>query len=80
MELYKEILARALTHGEIKITFADQNIAQIVEGECYKALEKIKTILHDDTLSDEECFWKIEEIICVFEELGSNGGNRHDFG
>lgn len=80
MELYKEILGRALAQGEIKIMIEDRNIAQIVENKCYIALQRIKDILHDDTLNDEECFLKIDEVICVFEELGSTGGDRHDFG
>ncbi|MBP3304502.1 MAG: hypothetical protein J6L24_00895 [Oscillospiraceae bacterium] len=82
MELYKEILAHALMYGEVKVTFPNQNldISQIIEGECYKALQKIKAIIEDDSLEDKECFTQIEEIVCVFEELGSNGGIRHDFG
>ena len=27
-----------------------------------------------------DVFEKIEEIVCLLEELGSSGGNRHDFG
>ena len=82
MELYKEILAHALSYGEVKITFQGQSpdIAQIVEGECYKALQKIKAIICDDSLEDSECFMKIEEIICLFEQLGIHCGTRHDFG
>ena len=80
MELYKEILIHALLQGEVKIIFPNQEIDQIVEGECYRTLTKIKEILHDDTLEDDTCFLKIEEIICAFEEMGSDGGNRHDFG
>ena len=81
MDLYKEILAHALTYGEVKITFPDQNcdLAKIVEGECYQALQKIKAIIQDDSLTDEECFLKIEEIVCVLESVGSGGGFRHDF-
>jgi len=51
-----------------------------VAGGSYKALEKIRAILADDALSDAECFRKIEAIVCVLEELGSDGGGRHDFG
>lgn len=82
MELYKEILAHTLMYGEIKITFPNESLdlSQIVEGSCYKALQKIKAIIEDDSLEDSECFTKIEEVICVLEEIGSNGGNRHDFG
>lgn len=82
VELYKEILAHALTQGHIQITFPNQetNIAKIVEGTCYRALQKIKAIIEDDSLEDSECFMKIEEIICVLEQIGSTGGNRHDYG
>ena len=37
-------------------------------------------VIEDDSLEDDECFMKIEEIVCAFENLGSGGGNRHDFG
>lgn len=82
MELYKEILAHALMCGEIQVTFSGQesDIAQMTEDKCYKTLQKIKAIIEDDSLNDKECFMKIEEIVCVLEEIGSNGGNRHDFG
>lgn len=51
-----------------------------VEMESFHALVKIKSILEDDSLRDDECFQKIEEIVCVFEDLGSGCGSRHDFG
>jgi len=82
MDLYKEILAHALANEELRITFPalQLNAAQIVESACYQALEKIKAVIHDDSLTDGECFMKIEEIICVLEQMGSSGGSRHDFG
>lgn len=82
MELYKEILAHALNHGEVRIVFPrqEQDISNIIEGTCYQALKRIKAVLEDDLLDDQECFQKIEEIVCIFEEIGSSGGNRHDFG
>jgi len=52
----------------------------IIQSESYQALQKIKAVIHDDSLTDNECFMKIEEIICIFEALGSNDGTRHDFG
>lgn len=79
MELYKEILAHALAYGEVKVSFPDMNISEIIEGTCYQALEKIKAIIQDDRLEDKECFMKIEEIIRVLEDAGSTGGCRHDF-
>ena len=82
MEFYQEILVHALQSGQIQISFlgSEQDIAKIVEGTCYKTLQKIKAIIEDDSLEDEACFMKIEQIVCAFEEIGSNGGLRHDFG
>lgn len=82
MELYEEILSRILSSGKMHVIFSNPtiNAAELIESESYKALKKIKDILSDDRLSDGECFQKIEEIICVFEALGSNGGSRHDSG
>ena len=80
MELYKEILGHALTFGEVKLTFAGEcDLAKIVEGECYQALKKIKAVIQDDSLTDSECFLKVEEIVNVLESVGSGGGGRHDF-
>ena len=81
-ELLGDIVARAIAAGKIQISFSgmDCTVAEVVEGECYQALKKIKAIIDDDTLDDRDCFYKIEEIVCVLEEIGSNGGSRHDFG
>ncbi len=77
MELYQEILARILSGREAKVSFADLHIdaEKIVEMACYRALQNIKAIIEDDSLNDKECFMKIEEIVCVFEEMGSSGGS-----
>lgn len=82
MELYKELLAKLLEHEEVKIVFPNLKIdpAELVELKCYQALRKIKAIIEDDSLTDRECYLKIEAIICLLEELGSDGGDRHDFG
>lgn len=82
MELHKEILAQILSQQNVQIIFPDLQLdaAKIVELECYKALQKIKAVIEDDSLEDESCFRKIEEIVCIFEEMGSSGGGRHDFG
>mgnify|MGYP000274759265 CR=1 FL=1 len=82
MELYKEILTKVFATKEVKITFSDLQIdpKEIVEMQCYRVLQKIKTVIQDDSLTDNECFMKIEEIVGIFETLGSNGGTRHDFG
>lgn len=82
MELYREILANMLASQEVQVTFPGLSLdaTQIVEGVCYQTLLRIKAIIEDDSLEDSECFDKIEEIVCAFEEIGSSGGVRHDFG
>ena len=72
MELRDEILA----------SFVRQNMddGAIVNAVCYHTLKKIKAVLEDDSLDDVSCFQRIEQIVCLFEEIGSDGGNRHDFG
>ena len=51
-----------------------------VFNKCYKVLKDIKDIIEDDGLEDAECFYRIEEIVKLFERLGSDGGSQHDFG
>ena len=82
MELYTEILAHFLAQENAQIIFPQLQLSakDIIEMQCYKTLLKIQEIVRDDTLEDRECFERIEEIICVFETIGSNGGSRHDFG
>ena len=83
MELFQEILCHVFANEKVQVSFPElthTDATQIVELECYKVLCKIKTILEDDSLEDSACFHQIEEIVCVFEDLGSDGGLRHDFG
>ena len=56
------------------------SLVDLIELNCYQTLKKIKAIIEDDSLDDPECFYRIEQIVCAFEEIGSDGGNRHDFG
>lgn len=65
MELYKEILAQILSQQNAQIIFPDLHLdaARIVELECYKALQKIKAVIEDDSLADDSCFKKLEEIV-----------------
>lgn len=82
MELYKEILINVLKDEDAVITFPNLslNALEIINLKSYQALKAIKRILNDATLSDKECFSKIEEIVSIFESIGSDGGIRHDFG
>ena len=79
MELFKEILTSVLAKEEVNIVFPNikMNVAEIVDMECYKTLQKIKAVIENDSLSDFDC---IEEIVCLLESMGSGGGSRHDFG
>lgn len=78
MELYKEILAKVLEKEETHIIFPNLlgTVSEIVRLQCYQTLQKIKSIIENDSLSDFDC---VEEIVCLFEQIGSDGGNRHDF-
>lgn len=82
MELCREILSTLLKDEKVEIVFPNLNInaEKIINIASYQALKAIKKILEDETLSDKQCFYKIEEIICLFEELGSGIHMRHDFG
>lgn len=48
MELYRDILISALSNEKMQVIFPDMEVdpAQIVEGRCYLALQKIKAIRH----------------------------------
>ncbi|MBR5633058.1 MAG: hypothetical protein IKW68_03680 [Clostridia bacterium] len=81
MELYEQIICRYFDEHKLEI-IRDEIMAEcdkIVEMECYKALLQIKEILEDESLTDKECFMKIEWIVSIFEKIGSNCGSRHDF-
>lgn len=82
MNLYQEILADILSREEIRIEFPNLThpVAELVEMRSYQTLNRIKEILENDELDDPDCFQKIEAIVCAFEQIGSGGGNRHDFG
>ena len=62
----------------ISVALKQMNIdyAQIIELKSLQTLQKIKTVIEDDSLSDFEC---VERIVRIFESIGSDGGNRHDF-
>ena len=80
MELWQEIFFKLPKTETIEIRFPQlENAQQLIESTCYQALRKIKYILEDESLDDQDCFMKIEEIVRIFEGIGSDCGNRHDF-
>lgn len=84
MDLYREMLEKMVEEASIGALLEKKMEAsdwpKQLEMRCYKALCRIRDILWDDALNDAECFLKIEEIVQVLEEIGSDGGSRHDFG
>lgn len=52
---------------------------ELMKDAACQALEKIRDVLDDDRLDDPNCFQRIEEIVKIYESIGSNGGSRHDF-
>ena len=84
MDLYREMLEKMVEEASIGARMEGKMGAsdwpKQLEMRCYKALCRIRDILWDDALNDAECFLKIEEIVQVLEEIGSDGGSRHDFG
>ena len=76
MEWYQEVLKSILLEQNGGNLYIQSFLNDLIEMKCYQALKKIKAIIDDD----KECFMRIEEVICVLEELGSGGGTRHDFG
>ena len=81
MDLYKEILIKALENQKMQVFFPElqMSLKDIIEVKSYRTLCKIRDIVQDETLDDKECFEKIERIIVEFEKIGSDGGFRHDF-
>ena len=78
MELYKEIICKEL--GEIifeTLRLSEIDYTEIVKLKSIEALQKIKAVIFNDSLSDFEC---VEEIVYIFKTLGSDGGTRHDVG
>ena len=81
MDLYKEILTRALEKQELILIYPNLtlNPKELVEMKSYQALEKIWDIIADDSLDDPECFMKIDEIVSLLWETGGGYCSRHDF-
>ncbi len=77
MELYKELISFEIGKMIIE-NFENQNLnfKEIAELKSIQLLQKIKTIIQDDSLTDFEC---VEKIVCLFETTGISAEIRHDF-
>ena len=51
----------------------------LVSDAAGRALLRIWDILADETLNDAACFYKIEAIIFLLNDMGISTGTRHDF-
>lgn len=82
MELFTHLLIKALEGQKVEVRFpdAEANLSEKIESVSLVTLRRIREIVMDDTLNDAECFKKIEEIVCTYEQLGIHCGVRHDFG
>ena len=81
MELWEELLFGLLQNEEIEIRFPNApSFEKMLENKCYQTLQQIKEVIEDVSLDDKECFERVERIVRIFEEAGSDGGVRHDFG
>ena len=79
MDLATQILTRLLEgdkHTKITIS-SHKDMTKLFTDTCYMALADIHKIISNDDLDDFHC---VEQIIQIFERLGSDGDNRHDFG
>lgn len=80
MELYKEILVDLLSKSNVKIELVNVtgDMNEKIEMLSYEMLKKIRDIIREDS-DDEDCFMKIEKIVCLFESMEIDCGERHDF-
>ena len=80
MELLRELLFSYLRNENFKIeSLEGLDVERVIENECYKALVGIKEIISNDEIEDKDCFERIEEIVCLLENMGIDLGGRHDF-
>ena len=68
MELAVSLLSKLLENHSLCVNFPqlDLTAKDMLESASYQALCQIREIIMDDTLSDPECFQKIERIVCLF--------------
>ena len=78
MDLYEQILCETIAREVIPSLHI--NSKELVEMKCYQTILRIREILSEETLDDQACFWRIEEIVSALDDLGIGGGGRHDFG
>ena len=83
MDFYESMLHNFSEKLRAAVTPSDEEkqslLAELIQNRACQALEDIRKVLDDDRLDDPTCFYRIEEIVKIYEKAGSNGGSRHDF-
>lgn len=82
MNEFEQLVALALAKEIYKEEgpYLKNDGTNILERESFLILQKIRAVVQDERLDDPECFHRVEEIICLLESAGLDGGVRHDFG
>lgn len=83
MDFYESMINSFSEKLRAAVTPTDEEkhslLAELMDSAACRALEDIRTVLDDDRLDDPNCFWRIEKIVKIYEQIGSNAGSRHDF-
>ena len=80
-KLYEEILEYVHRNDALYAAYPSlkKDAKEIVRMQCYRTLRKIKSSVENERLDDKACVWRVESIVEALEEIGSDGGFRHDF-
>lgn len=83
MDFYESMINSFSEKLQAAVTPSDEEkqslLGELINSAACRALEEIRGVLDDDRLDDPECFRRIEEIVKIYEKIGSNAGTRHDF-
>ncbi len=81
LSMKDELYARAIGWEVLEYLRKEHpgSVADEIEGDALCILEKIRTVLNDDTLDDPECFERIDAIVRIFYANGIST-DRHDWG
>lgn len=83
MDFYESMINSFSEKLRAAVTPTDEEkhslLAELMDSAACRALEDIRTVLDDDRLDDPNCFWRIEKIVKIYEQIGSNAGSHHDF-
>ena len=80
MDFYESMIHGFSEKLRAAVTPSDEEkqslLAELIQNRACQALEDIRKVLDDDRLDDPTCFYRIEEIVKIYEKAGSTGGSR----